>query len=198
MSMTSETSFRLCRSAARRAACRSPSSPSPWKLYGELRGLNAPPRRTFAPAALDRRGASPRPAPRSRPSTGPAMTIDLVAADPHVADGDDGVLRLERAAGELVGLGDPQHFLHAVEHLEQPRVELPLPADRAEHRAQRAGRPVHVEAHLDELRDDALDLLVGRPLLHDYNHDVLPLQFYRIVRVCPRRRRCARAAALRR
>jgi hypothetical protein len=25
----------------------------PWKLYGELRGLNAPPRRNFAPAAAD-------------------------------------------------------------------------------------------------------------------------------------------------
>ena len=29
---------------------RRPSSPSPWKLYGELRGLNAPPRSTLAPA----------------------------------------------------------------------------------------------------------------------------------------------------
>ena len=26
-----------------------PSSPSPWKLYGEVRGLKAPPRRTAAP-----------------------------------------------------------------------------------------------------------------------------------------------------
>ena len=53
------------------------------------------------------------------------------------------------------------HFLHAVEHLEQPRVELPLAADRAEHRAQRAGGAVHVETHLGQLRDDALNLLVA-------------------------------------
>ena len=49
--MTSETSFILNWSAASRSS-RSPSSPSPWKLYGELRGLNAPPRSTFAPAFL--------------------------------------------------------------------------------------------------------------------------------------------------
>src|SRR5688572_16063090 len=49
ISMTSEISLRLCASAARRSIC-SPCSPRPWKLYGELRGLNAPPRRIFAPA----------------------------------------------------------------------------------------------------------------------------------------------------
>ena len=62
---------------------------------------------------------------------------------------------LKRAAGELVRLGDPQHFLHAVEHLDQRGVELPVAADRADHGPQRAGRPVHVEAHLHELRDHA-------------------------------------------
>ena len=31
---------------------RSPSSPRPWKLYGDERGLNAPPRSTLAPARL--------------------------------------------------------------------------------------------------------------------------------------------------
>ena len=59
------------------------------------------------------------------------------------------------------------------------RVELPVAADRAEHRPQRAGRAVHVEAHLDELRDDALHLLVGRPLLHDNNHRYLCSQVLR-------------------
>ena len=29
----------------------SPASPSPWKAYGEVRGLNAPPRSSDAPAA---------------------------------------------------------------------------------------------------------------------------------------------------
>ena len=49
--MTSVISLRSWRSAADRSIFR-PASPSPWKLYGELRGLNAPPRRIFAPARL--------------------------------------------------------------------------------------------------------------------------------------------------
>ncbi len=48
-SITSDTSLRSCWLAAARSI-RKPSSPSPWKLYGELRGLNAPPRRILAPA----------------------------------------------------------------------------------------------------------------------------------------------------
>src|SRR4030095_10233934 len=51
MSMTSEMIFRLCASAALRSIF-SPCSPSPWNAYGELRGLNAPPRRILAPARL--------------------------------------------------------------------------------------------------------------------------------------------------
>ena len=35
----------------------------------------------------------------------------------------------------------------------------------------RAGRAVHVESHLHELRDDPLHLLVRRPLLHHHNHN---------------------------
>ena len=39
---------------------------------------------------------------------------DFVAADPQVADRDDGVLGPETPAGELVGLGDAVHLLDAV------------------------------------------------------------------------------------
>ena len=53
---------------------RSPSSPRPWKLYGELRGLNAPPRKIFAPA---RRTAAAvvRTCVSFSAEQGPAMTI---------------------------------------------------------------------------------------------------------------------------
>ena len=44
-------------------------------------------------------------------------------------------------------------------------------ADRADHRARRAGRPVHVEAHLDQVRDDLLNLFLGRAFLHHDDHD---------------------------
>ena len=59
--------------AASRSSCR-PSSPSPWKLYGELRGLNAPPRKIFAPA---RRTAAAvvRTCCSVSAEHGPAMTI---------------------------------------------------------------------------------------------------------------------------
>src|SRR3954469_9491610 len=73
MSITSVISFRLCRSAADFSR-RRPSSPRPWKLYGLLRGLNAPPRSTFAPArftaaALDSTCSS------LSAEQGPAITI---------------------------------------------------------------------------------------------------------------------------
>ena len=44
---------------------------------------------------------------------------DLVSADPDVADGDDGRLRLERPARQLVGRRDPYHFADAVHHLDE-------------------------------------------------------------------------------
>jgi hypothetical protein len=52
---------------------RRPSSPSPWKLYGELRGLKAPPRSTFAPARLT--AAASLTCSSFSAEHGPAMTI---------------------------------------------------------------------------------------------------------------------------
>ena len=50
-----------------------PSSSSPWKAYGEVRGLNAPPRRTRAPAAFTFSAASSS-CSRDSIAHGPAMT----------------------------------------------------------------------------------------------------------------------------
>ena len=71
---------------------RSPSTPSPWKLYGLVRGLKAPPRRMVAPAAAT---ASAVRISCSRLSTeqGPAMTdsepppIDVPATATTVSAG---------------------------------------------------------------------------------------------------------------
>ena len=46
-------------------------------------------------------------------------------------------------------------------------------AHRAHHGAADARRPVHVDPHLDQLRDDLLNLLFGRPLLHHDDHTAL-------------------------
>ena len=72
-SMTSVISFRLWRSAAARRM-RSPSSPMPWKLYGLLRGLKAPPRSTFAPARLTAAAAASTCSSLSA-EHGPAITM---------------------------------------------------------------------------------------------------------------------------
>ncbi len=101
---------------------------------------------------------------------GPGHHDDLVAADPNVADRDHGVLGLERAARKLVRLGDPVHFLDAVQDFEQRRVELARPADRAEHGTERPARSMHVEAHFRQFRDDALHLRVARPFPHHNDH----------------------------
>ena len=54
----------------------------------------------------------------------------------------------------------------------EPGVGLPLP-DGAEDGARHAGRAVHVHAHLDQPRDDVLDLRLGRPFFHHDNHGCL-------------------------
>ncbi len=53
------------------------------------------------------------------------------------------------------------------------RIELPVAADRADDGLERAGRSVHVEPHLHQLRNHALDLFVVRAFLHHHNHKIL-------------------------
>ena len=64
------------------------------------------------------------------------------------------------------------HLVHAGHQLDQPRVDLAA-ADHAEHDARGAGRPVHVHAEFDELRDHRFDFRVTRPFLHYDNHDLI-------------------------
>ena len=94
---------------------------------------------------------------------------DLVAADPHVVDDDDGAFGLEGAARELVRLGDAKHLVHAVHHRNQRRIHF-VRADDAEHGAIDARGPVHVHARLDQRRDDFFDLRLGCPLFHYHHH----------------------------
>jgi hypothetical protein len=111
------------------------------------------------------------------------VVIGSYNLDPRSADINSECALLVGSARQLVRFGDSHDFLHALQHFQQPRVELPLPADGADHRAQGAGRPMDVESHLHELGDHALDLFVGRQLLHDHNHGVPALSVYRIVRL---------------
>ena len=73
------------------ARMRSPSSPSPWKEYGLVRGLKAPPRRMCAPAALmaratmrvcsiDSTAQGPATIVSSRPPTGTSPTLTMLSS----------------------------------------------------------------------------------------------------------------------
>src|SRR6266851_2175140 len=77
-----------------------PSSPSPWYAYGEVRGLNAPPRSSEAPAAL------------------------AVRADGYPADLDDRAVRVVLPADQLVGHRDADHVEHPRPAPQVERAEL--------------------------------------------------------------------------
>ena len=94
---------------------------------------------------------------------------DLVAAYSHVVDRNDGVFGAEGAAGALIRLGDPKHFVNAVENGNQIGIDL-LCADDAKDSPADAGRPVDVHTQLDETLDDRVNLRLGGALVHHYDH----------------------------
>src|SRR6476619_1154968 len=77
-SLTSRTSVTIgiCTSSRTSARMRSPSTPSPWNAEGEVRGLNAPPRKRVAPACLAIRADSSVCAGVST-AHGPAMKVKV-------------------------------------------------------------------------------------------------------------------------
>ena len=76
-----------------RASSASPSVLRPWKLYGEVRGLNAPPRSTRAPAAFTARAVAEQlPLAFDRARAGD--DDDIAAAKDDVANADQRVRRM--------------------------------------------------------------------------------------------------------
>src|SRR5258705_47762 len=104
MSIPSEMTLRLCASAALRSM-RRPSSPRPWNAYGELRGLNAPPRRIFAPARLTAAALACTCSSVSA-EHGPAMTITSsppIRTSPTLTTVSSGLnVRLARLYGSVM------------------------------------------------------------------------------------------------
>src|SRR5262249_52791760 len=96
----------------------------------------------------------------------------LIAADGDAAHVDDALLRPEAAAGEFVRLADADDFLHAVKELEFARVDGLDVSNHAEDGLLGAGRAMDVEAALDQLRGDALDVRLVGVLLHDDDHGI--------------------------
>jgi hypothetical protein len=57
---------------------------------------------------------------------------ELLAAYGHAAHVDHGILRVEIAAGELEGLEDADHLIHAGQQLERLVLDGPVVADDAD------------------------------------------------------------------
>ena len=139
--------------------------PSPWNVYGEVRGLNAPPRSIVAPASATARAVS---SVCSRYSTvhGPAISPKVAVADPPPVDFDHRRIGSELARDELVRLQDRQHLLDARVALERQRRRAVAVADRTDHgRLAPSGDP-RVRSGLLEPCDDVLGLVGRRARAH--------------------------------
>ena len=143
----------------------SASKPMPWKEYGDVRGLKAPPRSQVAPAAATARAVSSvcsrystvhgpaispnQPSPMRRPST--SITV---------GSGDD------LAADQLVRLENRQHLLDPGIALERQQRELLAVADRADHGRLAAALDARLDPVLGEPREHVLGLIGGRRRAH--------------------------------
>ncbi len=103
------------------------------------------------------------------------MTITSSPPTRTSSTDDDRVLRLERAAGALVRLADPQHLVDAVEDPDQLGIDL-VGADDAEDGARDAGRTVHIHPQLDQARNHRINLRLGGALVH-YDDHVITLRW---------------------
>ena len=150
--------------ASRRMA--SASTPSPWKAYGDVRGLNAPPRSIVAPAAATTRAVS---SVCSRVSTvhGPAMSPNqpspILRPRASITVGSGEISRETSLYGLRIGSTcSTPGYASSGSVVEQ----LAL-ADGADHRRLAPARDARIDPHLLEPRDDVLRLLGGRAALHD-------------------------------
>ena len=143
----------------------SASSPSPLNVYGDVRGLNAPPRSIVDARLRDRaRGLHRLLAVLDRARAGDQS--ERVVADAPAAHLDHGRIRRELARHELVWLQDRHHLLDARVALERQRCELVALADRGDHGRLAPGRDVRVRARFGEALDDVVDLLGRRVGAH--------------------------------
>ena len=142
--------------ASRRIA--SASSPSPWNVYGEVRGLNAPPRSHVAPASFDRARRLERllaVLDRARPGDQPEELVPDLAA----VDVDHRRVGRDLARDQLVRLQDRQHLLDAGVALERQRRQQLALADRADHGRLAPARDARVHARFLQPREHVLGLV---------------------------------------
>ena len=159
ISMTSLITSMLNLSPASRSSL-SPSRPMPWNEYGELRGLNAPPRKHAGTSFRDQFGDREKLFARfDRART--SHDDHFLAADLQaIGKLNDCAFGTERAAGELIRRADAMHLLDAIEHFEIARVKIGAGTDGREHGLAFTGGAVNGETHADQMFDYVLDLRV--------------------------------------
>ncbi len=141
----------------------------PWKLYGLVRGLNAPPRRMLAPARRTRSATSNSSASPSI-AHGPAITARCPPPifTPLIAN--DRVLRVELPAGQLERLEDRHHLLDPGDRLQRLDLELVLVADHADDRPRDPLAQVRRQAQGRDPLEHVLDDLRRRMRLQHDDH----------------------------
>ena len=163
--VTSRTSERISR----------PFTPRPWKAYGEVRGLNAPPRSSLAPAALAISAAS-RVCCGGLDGARAGDEGERLGADRDLvalaADVDGRALGVVLAADQLVGVGDPVDVLDAGHAAQVEAVEGLDVADQADDRARHAAADERLPTRLLDPLGDVRDLLLGGAGSHHNDHAV--------------------------
>ena len=175
-SITSVTTGRPVRSRAS-ASSRRPSRPRPWNEYGLVRGLNAPPRRTRAPAAATAVGRLEQLLARLDGAR-PGHDRERAVPDPHAADVHDRVLGVELPRRELERSTDRRHGFHPRQRREAAHEDLLAGADlseRGDHHPLDAPILVRGESFGEDVALHAVDLVFrGGGRHHDEHRSSVP------------------------
>ena len=124
-----------------------------------MRGLNAPPRSTCAPASFTACAVSTNLLALST-AHGPAM---MTICGPPIltpSSDDDRILRMHVARRHLERLQDRHGFLDAVQHLEVRAIDRAIVADHADDGALFTCREMHAIAQRFHARHDAAKLVL--------------------------------------
>ena len=135
-------------------------------MYGDVRGLNAPPRSIVAPASATTRAVVERllaALDAARPGDQPEVRV----ADAAPVDLDHGRVGSELARDEPVRLDDRDDLLDAGVALDGQGGEQLAVADRADHRRLAPAGHARVDAGLLEPGDDVVRLVRRRLRAHD-------------------------------
>ena len=153
------------------ASSSRPRLPSPWNEYGELRGLNAPPRSAVAPASRTARAAATICSSDST-EQGPAMIDDVLVRRTTRPGAIVTIVfsRLPLARHLLVRLADVNHLGDAGQRFDARAVDAAVVADEAHGGARLARHWARRVPHLLDGLHDAIDLLLRRVILHDDQH----------------------------